>query len=89
MYKVILFLALFLNLALASDVSIKVNGMVCDFCASTMEKEFSKNSNVKTVDINLKTKIITLDFKKGKNLSDDEIRSIVTNQGYVVVNIER
>ena len=75
--------------AFASNIQVQVQGMVCDFCASTMETAFKNNTNVQSVDINLKTKIITLELKPGKDLSDKEIKSIVTNQGYVVTKIDR
>ena len=89
MFKKFLLIVLFLNVAFADNIDIKVNGMVCDFCASTMEKAFLKNPNVESVSINLKTKYVHLDLKSGKNLSDEAIQSIVTNQGFLVEDISR
>ena len=54
-----------------------------------MEKAFLKNPNVESVSINLKTKYVHLDLKSGKNLSDEAIQSIVTNQGFLVEDISR
>ena len=89
MFRILIMMSLLLTSAFASDIKIQVKGMVCDFCASTMEKEFKQNPNVQSVDIDLKTKIVTLDLKPGKTLSDDEIKDIITNQGLLVLEIDR
>ena len=34
-------------------LSISVNGLVCDFCARSIEKLFSKKESVKSINVNL------------------------------------
>ena len=89
MFRVLIMMSLLLTSAFASDIKIQVKGMVCDFCVNTMEKEFKQNPNVQSVDIDLKTKIVALDLKPGKTLSDKEIKDIITNQGILVLKIDR
>ena len=89
MFKFLIMIMMLVNTAFASDIKIQVKGMVCDFCASTMETAFKNNANVKSVDIDLKTKKINLDLKQSKTLSDQENKNIVKNQGLLVLKIER
>ena len=51
-------------------LTISVNGLVCDFCARSIEKLFSKKESVKSIDVNLENMIITINLKKGKKMSD-------------------
>lgn len=66
------------------DISIKVNGLVCDFCARSLEKLFGRQESVSDIHIDLGQGFIDLDLKESQSLSDDTIRSIVTNAGFEV-----
>lgn len=66
-----------------------VNGLVCDFCARALEKVFGKEEAVKAIDVNLDTKIITVNFNEGQTLSDEKITALVTDAGYNVEGIHR
>ncbi len=48
-----------------------------------------KQGTVKKVKADLDTKIVTIDVKDGEQLSDEEIKNIITDAGYNVVKIER
>ncbi|MEM8799499.1 MAG: heavy-metal-associated domain-containing protein [Pseudomonadota bacterium] len=67
----------------------RVNGLVCDFCARAFEKVFGREDAVKTVDVDLKAKQITLVMKPGQTLSDDHILKAVKDAGYKLMGIER
>ena len=73
----------------SKEVNVKVNGMVCSFCTSKLEKSFKEKSEVSQVHVNLDSKNIHVVFAENKNLSDDEIKKIVTDAGYTVVKLER
>lgn len=76
--------------ALAAEaLKISVNGLVCDFCARAIEKVFSKQEAVDSVSVDLTTKLITANMKDGQTLSDDEIKSLITDAGYNLVEIKR
>jgi copper chaperone CopZ len=66
------------------DVRVSVNGLVCDFCARALEKVFSKEKAVQGIDVNLDTKIITINFNDGQSIDDERITQLITNAGYNV-----
>ena len=70
-------------------LSISVNGLVCDFCARSIEKLFSKKESVKSINVNLEQMLITISLKKGKSLNDDIITKVITDSGYDVREIRR
>jgi copper chaperone CopZ len=75
--------------AQAEAISVQVKGMVCAFCAQGIEKKFKENPDVSKVSVSLQTKLIDLEIKEGKVLSDENIKTVVTDSGYDVVKIER
>ena len=70
-------------------LSISVNGLVCDFCARSIEKLFSKKESVKSINVNLEEMLITISLKKGKSLNDDIITKVITDSGYDIREIRR
>ncbi len=66
---------------------ITVNGMVCSFCASSLEKKFLKAPEVKKVDIKLEDKYVKVSFKPGYNLSDKKLTSMISKSGFKVKEI--
>ncbi len=68
---------------------VHVNGLVCDFCARSIEKMFSKKESVSSVDLSLEKMLITINFKEGKNLNDEKIIQIIQDSGYEVTEILR
>lgn len=73
----------------SGDAHVSVNGLVCDFCARALEKTFAKQSEVKGIDVNLKTKIVTVNFNDGQTLNNDTLTQIITDSGYNVEGIHR
>lgn len=67
-----------------ADITIKVNGMVCDFCARAVEKVFRKQDAVNDITVDLDKSEIVVDLKDGQNLDDDTINALVTDSGYAV-----
>ena len=70
-------------------VTVKVNGMVCDFCARSLTKVLKKKDAVEDVAISLKDKTVTIVLKDGAAMSDDEIGEAVNSAGYNLASIER
>jgi cation transport ATPase len=75
--------------AQAREVKVGVKGMVCAFCAQGIEKKFHAQPAVDHVDVNLGQKQVKLTLKDGQNISDDTIKSVLTESGYNVDKIER
>jgi cation transport ATPase len=73
----------------ADTIRTTVNGMVCAFCATGIEKTFRKQPEVETVRVDLPTKVVTVTTKPGKTLSDAKIKEIVTYSGYTMGKIVR
>ena len=73
----------------AKKINVDVNGLVCEFCAVTIEKNFEKKDELKEVKVDLDQGKVFLTFKDGKNLSDEIIKSTIINNGYNVVKINR
>lgn len=68
---------------------IKVNGMVCSFCAQGIEKKFKAREEIAAVSVDLDTKTVDLQFKDGKSMGDDEIKKMIQASGYDVVSIQK
>jgi len=91
MKKVIIALMISLMpfISYAGEATIKVKGMVCSFCASKLEKSFKERSEVDKVHVDLDKKVIHLVFKDQKQISDDDIKKIITDSGFSVDKVER
>ena len=75
--------------AWAETITIHVNGMVCAFCATGIEKTFRKQPEVATVKVDLQRKQVLIATKPGKTLSDAKIKEVVTYSGYTMGQIHR
>lgn len=93
----ILMTALLIGLSLTSNMAfantpsqalVTVNGLVCDFCARALDKVFTKQEAVEDIDVNLDTKLITIDFKPEQSLEEEKIKELITDSGYDVVDVE-
>jgi copper chaperone CopZ len=75
--------------AWAETITTTVNGMVCAFCATGIEKTFRKQPEVATVKVDLPKKQVVIRTKPGKTLSDAKIREVVTYSGYTMGQVQR
>jgi mercuric ion binding protein len=92
MRHILLILVILVGLSdsvLAETIKTTVNGMVCAFCATGIEKTFRKQPEVATVKVDLPTKLVTITTKPGKTLSDAKIKEVVTYSGYGMGKIVR
>jgi mercuric ion binding protein len=77
--------------ALASHkhVTATVKGMVCGFCAQGIEKKFKADPAVETVKVSLETRLVQLNLKDGKDISDEAVKAVLKDAGYNTEKIER
>ena len=75
--------------AVAETITTTVQGMVCAFCATGIEKTFRKQPEVTTVKVDLPKKRVVVTTKPGKTLSDAKIKEVVTYSGYKMGEIVR
>lgn len=70
-------------------VNVKVNGLVCDFCARALEKMFGRRDEVGAIDVDLDKSSVKVAMKDGKSVDDSTLKKIITDSGYNVVSINR
>jgi copper chaperone CopZ len=68
-------------------IHIKVNGLVCDFCARSTEKIFYKEKDVAGVKVDLDKGLVIITMKQGKTLSDTKIENLIHDAGYSLEGI--
>ncbi len=72
-----------------ADVVVSVNGLVCDFCAQSIDRSFRRRPEVNAVRVDLTEKLVSIDFRPNQTLDDDAIREIITRAGYTVTALRR
>jgi copper chaperone CopZ len=75
--------------AYAETIDVKVNGLVCDFCARTIEKTFMRTGQVEEIEVNLGEGYVKVTTKPGAEISDEKITQLITDAGYDLKSITR
>ena len=70
-------------------VNIKVDGLVCDFCARSLEKVFLKRGDVAGIRVDLGKGSVVIAMKPESNIDDATLTKLITDSGYNVNAIER
>ena len=70
-------------------VVVDVLGVVCDFCATAMNKIFGQRKEVAAVYVDLDKKTLSLALQAGKTLSDQDIEKLAEQAGYRIAAIRR
>ena len=83
------FLLVAATVAQAGTIEMRVNGLVCAFCARGIEKTFHKNPAVEDVVVSLEDKLVAVQTKEGADISDQDLRDTLTDAGYDIKSIER
>lgn len=83
------FLTLFSGTAYAGIIKASVNGLVCSFCATGIEKTFNAQPSVEDVKVDLESKLVTIHTKPGQKLDDATVTKLITDAGYTVTGITR
>ncbi len=65
---------------------VNIDGMCCEHCAKRVQDKLSTVKNAVSVDVKLKKKIAVI--RSREQLSEEEIKSLVTDAGYTVLSIE-
>lgn len=72
--------------AAGKDLTVHVNGMVCQFCSQGITKKFKANDSVESVQVDMEKKEVHLSLKDGKDLTDAQITETIKDAG---VNVDR
>ena len=70
-------------------VTAHVNGLVCDFCAQSIQKVFKKDDAVKGVHVDLDSGEIHISMKPGQTMDDTSIEALIRKSGYSLTSIDR
>jgi mercuric ion binding protein len=73
----------------AATIEMKVNGLVCGFCAQGIEKTLRKNPATADVFVSLENRLVAIATHDGTDIPDAELRKALTDAGYDVTAIER
>ena len=82
-------MALLSGNAYADTIKATVNGLVCAFCATGIEKTFNAQAAVDAVKVDLESKLVTIHTKPSQQLDDATITKLLTDAGYSVTDIAR
>lgn len=72
-----------------NHIHVKVDGLVCDFCARALEKVFSKEESVENITVNLDGGYVAIKLKDGMDISDEKLQNLITDSGYNITDITR
>ena len=75
--------------ATAETIEMKVNGLVCAFCAQGIEKSFRRNPAVTDVVVSLEDRLVAVEVTPGKEIPDQELHNLLADSGYDVKTITR
>jgi copper chaperone CopZ len=91
MRTLLLALSLLATPALAAPerVTVKVNGLVCDFCARAIEANMKRRKDVSAVHVDLDRGEVHLSLKDGSTLTDPVLTRLIVDSGYSVTGITR
>ncbi len=73
----------------SKQINVFVNGLVCDFCARSIEKIFKKNDSVSDIEVNMEKMLITIYMQKDKTIKNEIIKKLINDSGYDVTEIRR
>ncbi len=86
---IFIFTSIHTNAAGLYDIKIHVKGLVCDFCARSVEKTFGKNKAIESIAVDLENGIIGLNLKENTGITEEEIANLVKSSGYAIESIEK
>ncbi len=94
MLKILTALALALASTLAAaqanqSITMKVDGLVCAFCAQGIEKKLKGFAATDGVYVNLEHGLVAMGLKPAQDVPDAELTSTLTDAGYTVKAISR
>lgn len=75
--------------AQAETIKVSVNGMVCSFCATGIEKTFKAQPAVEHVKVDLENKLVTIATKPKEKIDDATVTKLIADAGYSVTGIAR
>ena len=66
---------------------VNVQGMVCDFCARGIEKTFTKDKNVKKIDVDLSKGKVLIAYNNNQKIKFDDIKEKILINGQNAIDM--
>jgi periplasmic mercuric ion binding protein len=91
MHKILFSIAAVLGCAMAhaDTIEMKVNGLVCAFCAQGIEKTLRSYAATEDVFVSLENRLVAVSTRAGQDIADSELTKALTDAGYTVKAISR
>ena len=70
----------------AATMKADINGLVCAFCAQSLEKVFKKQPEVADINVDLDSKLLTIHFNDGQSMTPEKVNQLVGDAGYTATN---
>lgn len=71
------------------NITVQVNGMVCAFCSQGITKNFKAHPSIQDVKVDMTKKEVSLSLKEDKDISNEEITTLIVDSGVSVDKIVR
>lgn len=71
------------------NIEVKVNGLVCAFCAQGITSTFSKEPATEDVYVSLEDQLVAIALKPDMDMDDTHVTKTLVDAGYDVVSMER
>lgn len=75
--------------AQADTIEMKVNGLVCGFCAQGIEKTLRRNPATADVVVSLENRLVAVSTRDGQDIADGALTKALQDAGYDVKSITR
>ena len=72
-----------------TSIKAEVNGMVCAFCAKGIEKKLNAMPEGQASFVDLKSRIVVLELKEGKDVAIEKFTQVIKDAGYTVSKVEK
>lgn len=74
--------------AAGTHYKIRVDGLVCPFCAYGVEKKFKKIDGVKKIDVNLDKGLVHVDVAEGIKFTEPQLKKLFKDAGFTYRSME-
>lgn len=68
---------------------LRVDGLACPFCAYGIEKQLKRTDGVETIDIDIKTGVVTVTMAEGATLTEAQAKRIVNDAGFTLAGFKK
>lgn len=79
----------FAHVAVADGYTLEVNGLACQHCADSLEKQLHTLDGVQSVQFDLGAKKVEVDLAEGQTLPEEQLEKAVKDSGFTLVKVEK